>query len=186
MRLAGLNEGPPMGMSSSTGSGPRSMGTPLPLKIRPSMEFPYLTCMGCPRKRTESFVLNPLVPPKTWRVTISPETRMTCPGVCRPGDSMTASSPSPTSLARRVAILPVISVIRVMISLTALAPWQARKPANNGFYPSFKNSSICFSYLPNSSLSHSEEFQFLTRAVNRKKISLASSLSLAVTSFFMI
>ena len=122
MRLAGLNEGPPIGMSSSTGSGPPSIGTPLPLKIRPSIDSPYLTCIGCPRKRTWSFVESPLVPPNTCRVTMSPDTRMTCPSVVRPGDWISANSPSPIPVACSEAILPVISVIRVTISLTVLAP----------------------------------------------------------------
>ena len=77
MRLAGLTEGPPMGIIFSASAGPLSRGTPAPSNTRPSRSSENETIMGRPRKRTVSVVLTPCVPAKTCRETRSPLSLMT-------------------------------------------------------------------------------------------------------------
>jgi hypothetical protein len=78
MRLAGFTDGPPRSIMFSVISGPRSRGTPLPVKIRPSSASEKGTCIGRPRNRTLASVEMPRLPAKTWRSTRPPSRRMTC------------------------------------------------------------------------------------------------------------
>jgi len=78
-RQAGLNEGPPMSVSSPPWmEGRPSMGSPTPLKIRPRrLSLENASCTWCPKNSTSSPLETPLEPAKTWRVTSSSRSLMT-------------------------------------------------------------------------------------------------------------
>ena len=110
-RRAGLTGGPTMGMRSSSSAGPRSRGTPPPVKTRPSRASENGVCASCPTNRTSASVGTPRVPEKTCMVTLSPSMRITCASEENPGASTLASSWLPTPVACTVITLPAICEI---------------------------------------------------------------------------
>ena len=110
-RRAGLTGGPTIGMRSSSSAGPRSRGTPPPVKTRPSRSSENGVCASWPMKRTSASVGTPRVPEKTCMVTLSPSMRMTCASEENPGASTLASSWLPTPVACTVMTLPAICEI---------------------------------------------------------------------------
>ncbi len=115
MRRTGLTDGPPMSIDGAfSRAGLPSMGSPEPVKMRPSSWSVYLTCMGWLRNRTVASVLSPLVPANTCIETLVRSMRMTCASVVSPlGLVSSASSPKLTPSACTSAMSPTMLVIPV-------------------------------------------------------------------------
>ncbi len=112
MRLAGLTDGPPMGMRFSSSAGPLSRGCPEPLNTRPSKASVNETSMVCPRKRTWPSVAMPRLPANTCKYTLSLSRRITCASETPSVPTTCASSPFATPLAVTVITLPAICSMR--------------------------------------------------------------------------
>ena len=113
MRFVGLTEGPPMGCMFSVSAGPLSIGSPEPLKIRPSRSSLKATRISWPRKRTSSPVETPWPPANTCRETRSPSILLTSARDLPKRVRIWASSWYRTSVALTVITLPVIDSIRL-------------------------------------------------------------------------
>src|SRR2546426_5014087 len=99
--------------SSGTIGGPPSIGSPEPLRIRPSMSRETFSLIVSPRNFTVDWRSIPAVPSNTWTTTISFEESRTCPRFRAPSGSVTStSSPYPTHSVFSTKIRgPAISVI---------------------------------------------------------------------------
>ena len=114
-RMTGFTVGPPTGTRGSVDrSGPPSMGSPDPRKIRPRMFGEYTTSSGRPRNWTVASVDRPLPPAKTCRLTRFRSRPMTLARDVSPSVfSTSAMSPSATPEAYRRMTSPTISCTRV-------------------------------------------------------------------------
>src|SRR2546428_6662194 len=98
---------------SGTIGGPPSIGSPEPVRIRPSMSRETFSLIVSPRNFTVDWRSIPAVPSNTWTTTISFEESRTCPRFRAPSGSVTStSSPYPTHSVFSTKIKgPAISVI---------------------------------------------------------------------------
>src|SRR5438445_1673334 len=98
---------------SGTIGGPPSMGSPAPLRMRPSMSCETFSSIVSPRNFTVDMRSIPAVPSNTWTTTMSFEESRTCPRFRVPSGRFTStSSPYPTHSVFSTKIRgPAISVI---------------------------------------------------------------------------
>src|SRR5438093_5466894 len=98
---------------SGTIGGPPSIGSPAPLRIRPSMSRDTFSLIVSPRNFTVEFRSIPAVPSNTWTTTMSFDVSRTWPRFRTPSGSATStSSPYPThSVFSTKTSGPAISVI---------------------------------------------------------------------------
>src|SRR6266705_2266153 len=98
---------------SGTIGGPPSIGSPAPLRIRPSMSRDTFSLIVSPRNFTVEFRSIPAVPSNTWTTTMSFDESRTCPRFRDPsGRPTSTSSPYPTHSVFSTKISgPAISVI---------------------------------------------------------------------------
>src|SRR6266480_4133011 len=98
---------------SGTIGGPPSMGSPAPLRIRPSMSRDTFSLIVSPRNFTVDCRSMPAVPSKTWTTTMSFDESRTCPRLrVSSGRPTSTSSPYPThSVFSTKMSGPAISVI---------------------------------------------------------------------------
>src|SRR5438309_11046509 len=98
---------------SGTIGGPPSIGSPAPLRMRPSMSCETFSLIVSPRNFTVDWRSIPAVPSNTWTTTMSFEESRTCPRFRVPSGRFTStSSPYPTHSVFSTKIRgPAISVI---------------------------------------------------------------------------
>src|SRR5437016_13663488 len=98
---------------SGTIGGPPSIGSPAPLRIRPSMSRDTFSLIVSPRNFTVDCRSMPAVPSNTWTTTISFEESRTCRRLRVPSGRPTSTSspyPTPSSFSTKMTG-PAISVI---------------------------------------------------------------------------
>src|SRR5919201_838436 len=102
---------------SGTIAGPPSIGSPEPLRMRPSMSRDTFSLIVSPRNFTVDWRSIPAVPSNTWTTTMSFEESRTCPRLREPsGRPTSTSSPYPThSVFSTKTRGPAISVIGILL-----------------------------------------------------------------------